>query len=403
MAFYHCSWPFSSNDPVDGSFNVTVVEESSADILHVAEVPTSSIAHPSDIPAPPPLPGSTYSSRHRQKLIECSCVLGEIRDTWDKLFREGYGADVYIITESEAPIPAHFIVLSVASLVLRNLLEQSKPKKGIRYLKILGVPHGAVNSFIRFLYSSCYEDEDMKNFVLHLLVLSHSFSVPLLKRECVKFLEQGWLSTENVIDVLQLAKDCDSPRLFFICVRMVVRDFRTVASTEGWKVMKRVNPALEQELLELVVEADSRKEERLMKMEEKKVYLQLHEAMEALLHICKDGCRTIGPRDKVFKTNQVACDFPACKGVEMLIRHFFSCKTRVPGGCNQCKRMWQLLELHSCMCSEPESCKVPLCRQFKEKMRQQSKKEEAKWKLLVSKVMAAKSTQNQILARYSGL
>ncbi|GAB4825824.1 BTB/POZ and TAZ domain-containing protein 3 [Ancistrocladus abbreviatus] len=243
----------------------------------------------------------------------------------------------------------------------------------------------------------------MKNFVLHLLVLSHSFSVPLLKRECVKFLEQGWLSTENVIDVLQLAKDCDSPRLFFICVRMVVRDFRTVASTEGWKVMKRVNPALEQELLELVVEADSRKEERLRKMEEKKVYLQLHEAMEALLHICKDGCRTIGPRDKVFKTNQVACDFPACKGVEMLIRHFFSCKTRVPGGCNQCKRMWQLLELHSCMCSEPESCKVPLCRQFKEKMRQQSKKEEAKWKLLVSKVMAAKSTQNQILARYSGL
>lgn len=104
------------------------------------------------------------------------------------------------------------------------------------------------------------------------------------------------------------------------------------------------------------------KEERLKKKEEKKVYLQLYEAMEALLHICKDGCRTIGPRDKVFKGSQVACGFPACKGLETLVRHFSSCKTRVPGGCVHCKRMWQLLELHSRICNQPDSCKVPLCR-----------------------------------------
>jgi len=44
-----------------------------------------------------------------------------------------------------------------------------------------------------------------------------------------------------------------------------------------------------------------RKQEQQRKIEEKKVYLQLYEAMEALIHICKDGCRTIGPRDKVLK------------------------------------------------------------------------------------------------------
>lgn len=105
-----------------------------------------------------------------------------------------------------------------------------------------------------------------------------------------------------------------------------------------------------------------RKQERQRKMEEKKVYLQLYEAMEALLHICKDGCRTIGPRDKVLKGSWGACNFPACKGLETLVRHFSNCKTRVPGGCVHCKRMWQLLELHSRMCNEPDSCKVPLCR-----------------------------------------
>ena len=97
----------------------------------------------------------------------------------------------------------------------------------------------------------------MKKFVLHLLVLSHSYSIPSLKKTCISQLEQGWLSKENVIDVLQLARNCDAPRLSFICVRMVVQDFKFISSTEGWKVMKRANPALEQELVESVVEADS--------------------------------------------------------------------------------------------------------------------------------------------------
>ncbi|KAG4209838.1 hypothetical protein ERO13_A02G007350v2 [Gossypium hirsutum] len=155
--------------------------------------------------------------------------------------------------------------------------------------------------------------------------------------------------------------------------------------------MKRIYPYIEQELVESVVEADSKKQERKRKIEEKKVYTQLYEAMEALLHICKDGCRTICPRDKMLKGNQIACNFPACKGLEALVHHFSGCKTRVPGGCGHCKRMWQLLEIHSRMCNERDSCKVPLCRHFKEKKQQQCKKDETKWKLLVNKVIAAKN------------
>ncbi|KAK9997593.1 hypothetical protein SO802_022279 [Lithocarpus litseifolius] len=163
---------------------------------------------------------------------------------------------------------------SVASPVPGNILQQSKVKNGMRYIKIPGVPYQAAYAFIRFIYSSCYEEDEMKQFVLHMLVLSHSHSVPLLKRVCIYVLEQGWLTKENVIDVLQLARNCDAPRLSFICVHMIIRDFKTISSTEGWKVMKRANPALEQELLECLVEADSRKEDRLKRMEEKKVYLQ---------------------------------------------------------------------------------------------------------------------------------
>ncbi|XP_010942809.3 BTB/POZ and TAZ domain-containing protein 4-like [Elaeis guineensis] len=231
----------------------------------------------------------------------------------------------------------------------------------------------------------------MNQFAMHLLVLSHVFAIPALKNVWVQQLERGLLTIENVVDVFQLARLFDAPRLGLICHRMIVRNFKVVSASEGWKVMKQSNPRLEKELLESAIDADLRKNERLKKLEERKIYLQLHEAMEALVHICRDGCRTIGPHDKVLKQSTTPCNFPACKGLEALVRHFAGCKNRVLGGCTHCKRMWQLLELHSRLCTQVDGCKVPLCRHFKEKSRLQNKKDEVKWKLLVSKVLEAKS------------
>ncbi|KAJ8538532.1 hypothetical protein K7X08_027753 [Anisodus acutangulus] len=398
--------PWLSSSPVEsfgGSFNILIEEEGTAHSVEFLEDQMSPVCNlPPNIPKPPPVPAKIHSRvANPRQLANYDCVPKETIDTWDKLFKEGFGADVHITTEDGSFIPAHYPLLSVASPVLGNLLQQSKVRNGIRCIKIAGVPHGAVYVFIRFLYSACYEEGEIKKFILHLLVLSHFYSVPSLKRMCIDRLEHSWLTSENVIDVLQLARECDAPLLALFCIRMVVRNFKSISSTEGWKVMRRANPALEQELLEFVVEADMRKQDRLKKIEEKKVYLQLHEAMEALVHICRDGCRTIGPRDKVLKASQVECSFPACKGLESLVRHFFSCKIRVPGGCVHCKRMWQLLELHSRICEEPDYCKVPLCRHFKVKMLQQTKKDELKWKVLVSKVRAAKYVLSLFSSRRS--
>lgn len=385
----------SSMDYFDGSLDIHIEEVSlidSVDSLDNLKKPATNGSH--SIPNSPPVPAKVCQriNNYRKLADNCCCIPKEMKDLWDELFIQGYGADVNIITGDKSVIPAHYSVLSMASPVMRNFLQQAQVRNGTRTIKIPGTPHGALYAFIRFIYSSRYIEREMEKYILHLLVLSHAFSVSSLKKICVKLiLEQGWLTTENVVDVLQLARKCDAPRLSLFCVRLIVKDFKTISSTEGWKVMKDANPALEQELLESVVEADSRKEERLKKLEEKNVYLQLYEAMEALIHICKDGCRTIGPRDKVLKGSQVSCSFPACKGIETLVRHFSGCKIRVPGGCMHCKRMWQLLELHSRMCNDPDYCKVPLCRHFKEKMKQQSKKDEVKWTLLVSKVLAAKN------------
>ncbi|KAG5222019.1 BTB/POZ and TAZ domain-containing protein [Salix suchowensis] len=374
-------WLCAANESFGGCFNMQIEEIKSANVLNVLEAPSSSMSDTCNIPKPPPYPNKLSKEANNCKRILGTCsVPHEIKDTWDRLFKEVYGADVYIITDRKSYVPAHCNVLSISSPVLGNILQQSKVKDGIRYIKILGVPCEAVYMFIRFLYSSCYEEDEMKKFVLHLMVLSHAYSVPSLKRICIDFLEQDYLTRENVIDVLQLARSCNAPRLSFICVRMVVKDLKTISSTEGWKVMKRANPALEQELVESVVEADSRKQERMRKIEERKVYLQLYEAMEALLHICRTGVGQLALVTKCLKEAKLPATF-------LLARVSNSGSP----GCVHCKRMWQLLELHSRMCNDPDYCKVPLCRHFKEKVQHQTKKDEAKWKLLVSKVIAAKN------------
>ncbi|XP_031110926.1 BTB/POZ and TAZ domain-containing protein 3 [Ipomoea triloba] len=398
------SCPSSAIESFDGTFNISIEgTDSEGTLLFLEAEPKSPVSCRRQVPKPPTPPPKVClrDSAHRGLADSC-CILKKAKDIWDELFVEGYGADVHITTEDGSIIPAHYGLLRVASPVLGNFLQQSKVNNGIRYIKIPSMPYDAVFIFIRFLYSSSYDEGEMKKFALHLLVLSHSYSVPSLKRVvCEHILEQGLLDSENVIDVLQLARKCDASRLSFVCTQMIVRDFKTISSTEGWKIMRRSNPALEQELLEYVVEADTRKQEQQRKIEEKKVYLQLYEAMEALIHICKDGCRTIGPRDKVLKGGPVACNFPACKGLESLVRHFSGCRTRVPGGCVQCKRMWQLLELHSRMCNESDVCSVPLCRHFKVKVVQHSKKEEVKWRVLVSKVQAAKIALGPFSSRRS--
>ncbi|XP_022963364.1 BTB/POZ and TAZ domain-containing protein 4-like [Cucurbita moschata] len=349
------------------------------------------------IPMPPPLPKSAISSHLQKGLVSSeslqrgySCVSTALRDRWDSLFDEAYGADVTIHTDHGGIVYAHAYVLGMASPVMKGMLKQSKTSGRKLSISIHGVPPDCVKAFVRYLYSCRYEKEDMEEFVMPLLVLSHVYVVPQLKRECERQLGRGLLTLENVVDVFQLALLSDAPHLSLLCHRMILKNFKTVSATEAWQSMRQSHPVLEKELLESLIEEDNKQKKREKKKNERQIYLELFEAMEALVHICRDGCRTIGPHDKDFKVNQPPCKYAACKGLELLIRHFAGCKLRAPGGCTQCKRMWQLLELHSHLCADSSLCRVPLCRNFKDRIRKLGRKNEMKWRLLVKKILRTK-------------
>lgn len=90
-----------------------------------------------------------------------------------------------------------------------------------------------------------------------LLVLSHVFVVPQLKRVCERRLEHGFLTVENVTDIFQLALLCDAPRLTLICHRFILKSFKAVSATEGWKVMKESHPVLEREVVGSMIFEDA--------------------------------------------------------------------------------------------------------------------------------------------------
>ncbi|XP_047331292.1 BTB/POZ and TAZ domain-containing protein 2-like [Impatiens glandulifera] len=273
---------------------------------------------------------------------------------------------IHVLTTGGIRIPVHPSILASASSVLKNIIDhrQNKNSDNNRTIQILGVPTEAVAIFVRFLYSSRCTEEEMDMYGFHLLTLSHVFSVQLLKQRCAKALIQR-LKIYDAIDTLQLARLCDASELYFRTMKLVSANIKFVQKTEGWKFLQENDPCLELEILQFIDEIESRRKMRRKRREEKRLCLQLSEAMECLEHICTEGCTNIGPYDieSPGKKKKVPCQkFATYPGLQLLLRHFSTCKRRVNSGCYRCKRMWQLLQLHSSICDNPDLCKVPLCR-----------------------------------------
>ena len=103
-------------------------------------------------------------------------------------------------------------------------------------------------------------------------------------------------------------------------------------------------------------------------MEEQKVYLQLSEAMECAHHIYTEGCTHVSPHEATKGTTPnnkkkgVWCpNYTTCNVLQNLIKHLASCRAN-RSACPQCRRIWDLLRLHSSVCDRSYHCKVPLCK-----------------------------------------
>lgn len=95
----------------------------------------------------------------------------------------------------------------------------------------------------------------MEKYGIHLLALSHVYSVQQLKQICTKGLAKR-LNVENVVDVLQLARLCDAPDLYLKCIRLLSSNYKAVEETEAWKFLQDHDPHLELQILQFIDETE---------------------------------------------------------------------------------------------------------------------------------------------------
>uniref|UniRef100_A0A0E0K1Y3 BTB domain-containing protein n=1 Tax=Oryza punctata TaxID=4537 RepID=A0A0E0K1Y3_ORYPU len=309
-------------------------------------------------------------------------------------------ADVRVVTSDGNSIRAHSSVLASASPVLERMIEQA-PRGGV--VCIPGASTGAVVVFLRFLYAPVrrraaaaaaaeWEEAALAEHGAALMALAHAYRVvgPLKRRaeEAVA----SRVGAEGAVDAMKLAALCDAPRLYLRCARLAGRELGAVRESEGWRFAARHDAALRADLLQLLLDADQRKERWLRERDFQDVYMQLSDAMTALEHVFAHGSPSRC-------TGQCCTGAYSCgggglcthrRGLLQLARHFAGCGRSVAGGCTPCRRFFQLLRLHSSVCyrSDDDSCGVPLCSKFKANI--EKEKVGKTWKLLVKKVMRAR-------------
>lgn len=96
----------------------------------------------------------------------------------------------------------------------------------------------------------------MDKYGMHLLVLSHVYRVAGMKRASERGLAR-LLTADNVVDLLELAGECDAPWLAIQCMKVVAKEWPAVKKSEAWKFVQTHDPWLELRVLQLLEDFES--------------------------------------------------------------------------------------------------------------------------------------------------
>ncbi|KAG0456054.1 hypothetical protein HPP92_023842 [Vanilla planifolia] len=169
--------------------------------------------------------------------------------------------DVSIVASSGQRFPANSFVLASASPVLEKMLSLPQKRGSLgRAIPILGVSDEVVLDFLRLLFGAGLGSElsDGERHAPAILALSHAYSVGWLKERCEAALCRR-VGPEDAVDVMNLAKLCDAPRLSLRCFAVAAKNFNIVQRSEGWRFVQEYDPRLELEVLQFIQETEQRR------------------------------------------------------------------------------------------------------------------------------------------------
>ena len=147
-----------------------------------------------------------------------------------------------------------------------------------------------------------------------------------------------------------------------VCAREILSGFRFHCPTcADFDLCQECNSKAERNVIQkhqhslkkIPVNTDGKTQQTDEQRKERQRSIQLH--MTLLLHAAACSSR--------------ACQSQNCQKMKNLLKHGESCVTKHAGGCNICKRIYTLLQIHARQCKE-ENCPVPKCQAFRRRFKQ---------------------------------
>lgn len=189
--------------------------------------------------------------------------------------------------------------------------------------------------FLELCQTNNYQYDQMRR-AKHssMMVLFH-----LHNRDAPKFVQQCAVCAREILSGFRF--HCPTCADFDLCQECNVK-------SERGMIQKH-----QHELKKMAVATDGKNQQTEEQRKERQRSIQLH--MTLLLHAA--SC------------NNPKCASQNCHKMKNLLLHGETCKTKHSGGCNVCKRIWTLLQIHARQCKDPK-CLVPKCLVFRQRLRQ---------------------------------
>ena len=147
-------------------------------------------------------------------------------------------------------LPTHRVVLSTSQVIEKSLIRDRRT-----FVVVDDFDSRVMNDAVYFMYHRSFESHavDLKN----MLRFADQYKVPVLKFACEQELYEN-VSAENVIQLFDLANECNSSLLLHALKFMIIENIDAVTRTKGWQDALSFNHSLVTHLVQFLGQQLSR-------------------------------------------------------------------------------------------------------------------------------------------------
>ncbi|XP_014224356.1 speckle-type POZ protein B-like [Trichogramma pretiosum] len=142
-------------------------------------------------------------------------------------------SDVRLITSDDSSIPAHKIILAMASPVFKAMFTHDMLESKKNSIEITDTPYNILVEMLRYIYTGDIASTTT-DMILKLLAVADKYEINNLKSKCGKIL-CAELSNENAIEILIAAHRYDAKHLENEALRFVTVHMQSFVDTEKLK------------------------------------------------------------------------------------------------------------------------------------------------------------------------